>query len=183
MLFVIFALLLLIVPLRWLVAMMLAAAVHELGHYIALRICAVDVLGFEISLHGARLKVGHMGRVQELFCVLAGPLAGLSLLMVANWMPRTAVCGCIHSVYNLLPIYPLDGGRLIRCLGIGGKGCRWIEGICLVTIGLCGIYGSLVLRLGLLPALTAIIVIRRALAGKGLENRRGFRYNKERIYE
>ena len=180
---VMLALLLLIVPLRWVAAMILAALIHELGHYIALRLCGVHVFGVEFSLSGARMKVGSMSACQEFICALAGPLCGLSLLMVARWVPRTAICGCIHSVFNLLPIYPLDGGRLIRCVGIGERGCRWIERICLLMIALCGIYGSFVLRLGLLPAFTAVIIIRKVHAAIGLEKRRRFRYNRVINYE
>jgi membrane-associated protease RseP (regulator of RpoE activity) len=58
------ALSLLILPLRWLLAVLLAGAVHELGHYVALRLCGVNVSNLRIGIGGARMTVGDMGRWQ-----------------------------------------------------------------------------------------------------------------------
>ena len=110
------ALAVLILPLQWLIAAFLAASVHELGHYLALRLCRVPVHGVRIGVVGMRMLVGDMGRWQNLICALAGPIAGLSLLLLSQWLPRTAVCACIQSAYNLLPVYPLDGGRCLYCI-------------------------------------------------------------------
>ena len=56
---------------------------------------------------------------REVVCILAGPLGGLSLLLLCRRFPRVAICGMLQSVYNVLPIYPLDGGRALR--GILGR--------------------------------------------------------------
>ena len=161
------ALSLLILPLRWLLAVLLAGAVHELGHYVALRLCGVNVSNLRIGIGGARMTVGDMGRWQELLCALAGPMAGLSLILLARWLPRTAVCACIHSAYNLLPVYPLDGGRAVHCICASERVCRWIEWSCIGLIAFTGLYGSLFLKLGYLPIVVSAMTIHRALAGKG----------------
>ena len=181
--FLLLAVALLILPLRWLIAVMLAAAVHELGHYAALRLCGADIRDFKIGLGGAQMSVGTLGRWQELFCALAGPIAGLSLIFLARWLPRTAVCACIQSAYNLLPVYPLDGGRAVRCICASDRVCRFIEWGCLCLIATVGVYGSFVLQLGILPTAVSALTIHRALAGKGLAKQLSFRYNRERIYE
>ena len=181
--FLLLALALLILPLRWLLAVLLAGAVHELGHYAALRLCGVNVSDLRIGLDGTRMIVGQMGRWQELFCALAGPLAGLGLVLFARWIPRTAVCACMHSTYNLLPVYPLDGGRAVCCICASDRVCRFIEWVCLSLIALAGLYGSIVLRLGILPTAVSALTIHRALTGKGLAKQLSFRYNRERIYE
>ena len=181
--FLLLALALLILPLRWLLAVLTAGAVHELGHYAALRLCGVNVSDLRIGLDGTRMSVGQMGRWQELFCALAGPLAGMGLVLLARWMPRTAVCACIQSAYNLLPVYPLDGGRAVRCICASDRVCRYIEWVSLSLIALAGLYGSIVLQLGILPTAVSALTIHRALAGKGLAKQLSFRYNRERIYE
>lgn len=177
------ALALLLMPLRWLMAMALAAFVHELGHYVALRLCGVEVRDVRIGISGIRMSVGTMSGWQEIICSLAGPLAGLSLLIAGRWLPRTAVCACFHSAYNLLTVYPLDGGRAIRATGLRESVCNWIEWICLGAVLGAGIYGSLIKNLGVVPLLMAVVTIHRAIWGKRLEKRRGFRYNRERIYK
>ena len=172
-----FALAVLILPLRWLLAAMLAAFVHELGHYIALRLCGIPVQGLRIGTGGTIMQVGQMNSVQTVICSLAGPVAGLSLMLLAPWFPRTAVCAFVQSAYNLLPIYPLDGGRVLRA--VGPKLYRWVEGGCLLLIVSAGVYGCVCMRLGLYPLLISVFTLCRALAGKGLEKRHGFRYNRK----
>lgn len=124
--FLIFAaVLLLTIPLRWILAVFLAALVHELGHGLAVRLLGGNVSGAAVSLRGSRLEVSPMTPGRELVCVLAGPAASFLLLCFARLLPRIAICGLIQGVYNLLPIYPLDGGRAVRCLSAllqtGGK--------------------------------------------------------------
>lgn len=181
--FLLLALALLVLPLQWLIAVLLAGAVHELGHYAALRICGVDVRELRIGVAGAKMSVGQMGRWQELICALAGPMAGLGFVLLARWLPRTAVCACIQSAYNLLPVYPLDGGRAVRCVCVSDRVCRVIEWVCLGLIALAGLYGTVILRLGFLPSAVSAFTIHRALAGKGLAKQASFRYNRGRNYE
>lgn len=107
---------LLVFPLRWLLAWLLAAAVHEGFHILAIFACGGKIRGMRIGLGGAVIEIAPMSPGRELICALAGPGGGLLLLSVARWMPLTALWGLIQSVWNLLPVYPLDGGRILRCL-------------------------------------------------------------------
>ena len=145
-------------PLRWAGAFLLATAVHELGHLGAIALCRGRLRALCLGPRGAVLEVADLSPGQELFCALAGPLAGLSLLTVGKYLPMTALLALGHSLYNLLPIYPLDGGRALRCalapLGETGERLTRCVGIVL-GLGLAapGIYGTLSCRLGLLPLL------------------------------
>lgn len=114
--FIFTAALLLTIPIRWILAAFLAALVHELGHYSTVRLLGGTVSGAAVSCRGARMEIFPMSPGRELWCILAGPAASFSLLAMARFFPRIAICGLIQGMYNLLPIYPLDGGKALRCM-------------------------------------------------------------------
>lgn len=152
----------LILPLQWVFAMVLAAGFHELCHQIAIMLCRGRVRNLRVGISGAHMDAVGLSTSQELICAVSGPAGGLLLLLLARWMPRTAVCGAFQSLFNLLPVYPLDGGRILYCLGLNEKICDFVEKFCFVGIGFLGIYGTFYLRLGILPLLVAGFVILRA---------------------
>lgn len=166
----ILALTLLILPLQWIVAMVLAAAVHELCHYGVARLLGGSVDRFRLGLWGAKMEIRGLTAGKELVCALAGPIGGLLLLPFARIIPRTALCAAAQSLYNLLPLYPLDGGRALRCLlqillppEPAWEVCRWIQTGCLIGIGILGCYGTFALGLGAIPLLVSCLVIVRAI--------------------
>ncbi len=110
------AALVLLLPLKLILGWILAVAVHEGCHYAALRICRVPVLKIKFQGLGLQIETGEMTVLQELLCAAAGPLGGMSLLFVSRWMPYSAVCAFCLSMFNLLPIYSLDGGRVLSCV-------------------------------------------------------------------
>ena len=114
--FLLLALLLLTAPLPWVGAALAAAAFHEACHWAALRLTGGRLRGMTVSAAGAVLKTGPMEPRQELWSALAGPAGSLLLLTLLRRFPRIALCGGIQGLFNLLPVYPLDGGRALRCL-------------------------------------------------------------------
>ena len=104
----------LLLPLRVLLGIVLAAAVHELGHLAAMYSLGVPVLGFVLRPDGARIETGPMEPRAEVICALAGPVAGALTIFAWKWFPELAVAGLVQTVFNLSPIYPLDGGRVER---------------------------------------------------------------------
>lgn len=162
------ALMVLVFPLQWIVAVVLAAAFHECCHYLAVCIFGGQVRGLRIGLIGAKMDVTGLSQWQALVCILAGPAGGLMLLLLARWIPRTALCAAFQSIYNLLPIWPLDGGRALRSgadlllpVEKADLICGWMEKICLTALILLGIYGAFVLRIGLMPLVFVIGAIIR----------------------
>lgn len=108
---------LLLVPIQWLGAAMLAGTVHELGHLLLLWADGRKIWRIQIGAFGARIETEALEPWPEFCAALAGPAAGLMLCLGWRILPKTAVCALIQSVYNLLPIYPMDGGRARRSLG------------------------------------------------------------------
>ena len=121
------AVLTLLLPVNWVISAVIAAAVHELCHIAALRILDIPVLGIRIGASGAILDTGTMTCPQELLCALAGPAGSLLLFLLLHVCPRIALCGLMQGLYNLLPIFPLDGGRAIKCgirMLMGKRPCK-----------------------------------------------------------
>lgn len=148
-----------------------AAAVHELGHWLALRLLGAAVTGFRLSALGAVLETdsGRLSYGGELAAVLAGPAANLlaALALTApgrgRW-PAAAGANLVLCAFNLLPIRPLDGGRALYLLASWAAGpargeaaARWSGTV--TAAALAALIGCVVWRTGgslwLLPALFA----------------------------
>lgn len=108
--------LLLVLHFRWLTAAAFAASMHELCHVVAVRLCGGRIFRVQLRIGGAELETDGLPLGKELLCTLAGPVGSLSLLLLRRIFPEAAVCGLLQGIYNLLPVYPLDGGRALHCL-------------------------------------------------------------------
>ena len=112
--FPVLALMLLLFPLRFLVGVLLAALIHELGHLLALKIAGGRVLSIRLRSFGARIEAAPMSPGRTALCALAGPAAGALTIFAYKTFPVLALAGLVQTVFNLLPVYPLDGGRALR---------------------------------------------------------------------
>ncbi len=162
------ALMILVLPLNWLLAAVAAAVIHELFHYLAIRACCGK--GAELSLYapGAKMTLPPMSRGREVLCALAGPLGGLTLLLFARWIPRVAMCAAFQSLFNLMPVYPLDGGRALQSLlsilcrpPVCRFLCACVAVICRVSISILAVYATFWLHLGIFPILLAGLLLLR----------------------
>lgn len=163
---IVLAITLLIFPVQWVLAWVMASAIHELCHYTALRLSGCRVFRVQINSNGAVMETDLLSSTREILCALAGPLGGFALLLVAKWFPRLAICGCFQALYNLIPIFPLDGGRAVRCMlkkyfpdAKGERIENWLENGILLIFLLLGGYSALWLDLGLIPLIFAVILI------------------------
>ena len=112
--FPVLALMLLLFPLRFLVGVLLAALIHELGHLLALKTAGGRVLSIRLRSFGARIEAAPMSPGRTALCALAGPAAGALTIFAYKTFPELALAGLVQTVFNLLPVYPLDGGRALR---------------------------------------------------------------------
>ena len=113
---ILIVIMLLTLPLRWLGAALIAATIHEAGHYLSVRFLGGTVHNMKVGPAGAVMEVSGLTERAELICLLAGPAAGFMTILFINRVPLMALCGAIQSIYNLLPIHPLDGGRAMRLI-------------------------------------------------------------------
>ena len=121
---------------------LIACAAHELGHIAAALLMGVYPDRLTLSAVGAELSLRNRTLIpywKDLLIVLAGPLANLlfGLIAVAAdlWLPAFLNFGI--GVFNLLPVLPLDGGRILfDALSVLVE-APWPERILRVTAGLC----------------------------------------------
>lgn len=108
--------LLLILPLDWMLAVVTAALFHELCHMLMLIFAGGRIKKIKVQPGGCIIESGRIGEWAQFFSILAGPLGSFSLLFLCRTAPRIAICGFLQGMYNLLPVLPLDGGRMLRLL-------------------------------------------------------------------
>ena len=160
------ALVILLIPVKWVLAWFFAASIHEFFHYICLRLCGCNIYHIQIGHSGAIMETDLSSRRKEFICALAGPFGGLALLFAAKWFPRAALCAFFQSLYNLLPVLPLDGGRALNALLVmlfkefsAEKISRIIGNIFLIIVLLLSIYAAYALCLGLIPLILAGLLL------------------------
>ena len=112
--FLVLALILLLFPLGLVAGIALAALLHECGHLIAVRLVGGKVLALRLHAGGARIETAPMPPGKAALCALAGPGAGALTIFAWRFFPELALAGLVQTVFNLLPIYPLDGGQVVR---------------------------------------------------------------------
>ena len=146
---------------------LISAGLHECGHLLALHLTGVPVCRMELRASGAVLYTAPATPGKEAVCTVAGPLMNLLLLSVCfRCCPTAALVNLILLVYNLLPIYPLDGGRLLRtALSVlfgEQKAERLSELFSVLLTGIlviCGVLLTCVFHAGLYPCLIAALFL------------------------
>ena len=110
------------------VGFVLLLLVHEMGHYIAARRLGMNVgLPTFIPFVGAwiELKDQPLSVKQEAEIAFAGPFAGTvaaaGVLAVSLWqhsllLLALAYAGFFLNLFNLIPVSPFDGGRIVAIL-------------------------------------------------------------------
>ena len=162
-----------------------AAALHELGHLLVLRLLGARVRELRVSVFGAELmtSAARLSYPGEIAAVLAGPAVNLLCALVLGGAHAWVAAGAHLSLclFNLLPVRPLDGGRALYlavswALGpaAGERLTRWAGFTAALALSVC--LGWVMERTGgslwLLPALAGLLAAagREALRPESVGN-------------
>ena len=164
---------------------LLAATVHEGAHLLALRLLSARVHKLCLSACGATLQTEPLPYGKELLAAAAGPAANLALaLLFAKRAPIFALVNLCLLLFNLLPFYPLDGGRILRAalLLLLPVRAAEITEKCIVVLSLLTVTGlscylTCVWHAGLWPVLVCGLLILRIAGTVFPANRRILKRN------
>jgi stage IV sporulation protein FB len=106
--------------------MIIAIIIHELSHILAAFLLNIRIKSFTLMPFGARIESAReLSYREELLFSAAGPLGGIlsALLCLAFYrifnddhrLFSLALTSLALSIFNLIPISPLDGGRMVKC--------------------------------------------------------------------
>lgn len=180
--FLISAVLLLLLPLNWLASVLAAAVIHELFHIAAIRILGGQMHSVHIGIGGAVITAELDNSFREMLCAAAGPIGSFSASFLFRECPQLALSAFLQGLFNLLPIYPLDGGRILRCLLeiLGLKHIEWLQiTLEILTISFIlalSLYLSVERAAGIFP-----IVVASALTIKTFSRKRPCKREENRI--
>ncbi len=111
---------------------LLACVLHELGHTAMAAILGGRMECLSLTVVGAELRIGYDAPLtygQESLVALAGPMANLLsgvLFMALGWGVGAALTLAVGA-FNLLPVLPLDGGRVVYGLLANHLDLDWAE--------------------------------------------------------
>ena len=169
-----------------LAAILFASLCHEFGHYIVLRLLHGKVKEIVITPLGIEMKVKkQMNYLGEFLTTLAGPAVNLLLAWcMSGFGQYTTVfyefsgAQAVLGIYNLLPMYPLDGGTLlwtiIACFTEPYTADRIVSAVgFFVALCLTGFAGILYIHVGGMPffLLAALALLWRSSREIGLVKR------------
>lgn len=134
--------------LGWKTATLILASLyfHESGHLWAAKKLGIETRGLLLTPIGAigLVRDASPTHFREVFTAIMGPIWGLlgaaamatvSYLTRSQYLACITVFVCVINVFNLLPVNPLDGGRIMKSFAYS----------CGKTMGLCVLIGGPIL--------------------------------------
>ena len=167
------ALICLTLPLQWVLSAVAAAIIHEACHILAVFLAGGRINSIKIGTAGAVMDASELPEFRQILCILAGPVGSFSLVLAAGQMPKLAFCGLVHGLYNLLPIYPLDGGRLLACIAkkhfspkSAHRICEWTKWTVMFVLFIFVLWMIRQWKTGIMPLLILLVMVYKTSSGK-----------------
>lgn len=113
---------------------MIFAIIHELGHLLAgllmgMKPEKIEIMPFGVSIsftinakeYNKKIKKGNILEIKKIIVALAGPITNFIIILIASNLKLDLIksmliiyANFLIMIFNLLPIYPLDGGRILK---------------------------------------------------------------------
>ena len=115
---------------------MIFAFIHEIGHLITgllmgMKPEKLEIMPFGISVsfkikpqeYNKKIKKGNYLEIKKIIVAIAGPLTNFVIIAIASKIKMgitqylmITYTNFLIMTFNLLPIYPLDGGRILKSI-------------------------------------------------------------------
>jgi Zn-dependent protease len=116
---------------------------HEYGHLRAMKKCGLPTKGMYLIPFVGGLAVGDMPKTrwQDVYISMMGPVFGLImtvafyivyLITESHFAGLVASTSALLNLFNLIPVHPLDGGRVVKSLVFSGR--NYLALVALLTI-------------------------------------------------
>lgn len=174
-----------------------SVVVHELAHSLVARRYGIEMKGITLFIFGgvAEMTDEPPSPRAELAVAIAGPITSVGVaavfagaralatglavaLPVAHVLGYLAVINLVLAIFNMVPAFPLDGGRVLRSILWGRRG-NYREAT-RVTAGIGSTFGMVLIVLGLVSAVLGNLVggVWWFLIGLFLRNAAGMSYQR-----
>ncbi|HEY8939954.1 MAG TPA: site-2 protease family protein [Cellvibrio sp.] len=105
---------------------------HEYGHLRAMKKFGIPTKGMYLIPFVGGLAVGDLPKTrwQDVYISMMGPVFGLIMTLVfyvvylvteSHFAGLVASTSALLNLFNLIPVYPLDGGRVVKSLVFSGR--------------------------------------------------------------
>lgn len=116
---------------------------HEYGHLRAMKKCGLPTKGMYLIPFVGGLAVGDMPKTrwQDVYISMMGPVFGLIMTVAfyivylvteSHFAGLIASTSALLNLFNLIPVHPLDGGRVVKSLVFSGR--NYLALVVLLTI-------------------------------------------------
>lgn len=113
---------------------MIFALIHEFGHLFAgllmgMKPEKIELMPFGVSIsfkinvkeYNRKIKKANILELKKIIVAIAGPLTNLLIILITSKLKLEIIkeitiiyTNILIMMFNLLPIYPLDGGRILK---------------------------------------------------------------------
>lgn len=108
----------------WFLSIFVAVLVHELAHTLVAKKFNhyVEHVYLDLLNGAAAIDTTYSPYNQTILIVIAGPLSNLVLYFIGSYLGLDIFTqiNMFLFIFNILPIYPMDGGRICKAI------CQWL---------------------------------------------------------